>query len=479
MKNAPENSRRNFLKATALAGLGLGLSGITSPSLYGARGDLHSSVRDISLTRPRPSGQRPVYNLTTKPIDRVRVAFIGMGGRGNTLLNDVLNTGFCDVTAVCDLVKSRAEKAATKIQNKFGKTPKVYGGSENAWEKLTEQDDIDVVYIVTPWEWHATMCVKAMDNGKHAFVEVSAVVTIDECWDIVNASERNQKHCVLLENCCYGPSELFVLNMARNGVFGELTHAECAYIHDLRGVLFHLGSEGDWRREYHKKLDGNLYPTHGLGPVCQYMDIGRGDQLKYLVSVSSLESGLTKTLKERKPNNGKHTGEKYICGDMNTSIIKTEKGRTIMIQHDVISPRPYSRINALSGTGATFFDYPARLALDKPGDYGLSAKSSHSWLNDSDLKAMREKFQHPLWKQLQERAKHSGHGGMDFVTSYRLLDCIRQGITPDITVYDAALWSSIIELSVKSVASGSTPIAVPDFTRGDWKSIKQLGIATA
>jgi len=322
------------------------------------------------------------------------------------------------------------------------------------------------------------MCVRTMERGKHAFVEVAAGVTVDECWKLVETSERTQRHCVMLENCCYGENELFVLNMVRQGVFGELTHAECAYIHDLREMLFSLGTEGDWRRDYHWQYNGNLYPTHGLGPVAQYLGVGRGDQFKFLVSMSSPELGLTKYRDEQKPNGGKHANEKYVCGDMNTSLVKTEMGRTIMIQHDVISPRPYSRINALSGTGATFFDYPARLAVNDPKHYDLKAEGSHEWLEDNDLKAMREKFTHPLWKKLAERAKGGGHGGMDFVMNWRHLDCIRSGETPDSVVYDAAAWSSILEISVRSIALGSAPVVIPDFTRGLWKKMSPLGIAS-
>jgi hypothetical protein len=342
---------------------------------------------------------------------------------------------------------------------------------------MVARDDIDAVYIATPWAWHVPMALGAMTHGKHAFVEVASALTVDDCWRLVDASERLQRHCVMLENCCYGENELFVLNLARQGVFGNLTHAECAYLHDLRTVLFSLGTEGDWRRNYHWQYDGNLYPTHGLGPVAQYLGVGRGDQFKFLVSMSSQEMSLTHYRNEVQPNGGRHANEKYICGDMNTSIIKTELGRTIMVQHDVVSPRPYSRINALYGTGGVFFDYPARLSMDHPKEFGLDADSSEDWLSDKDLKTMREKFTHPLWKKLAERAKGGGHGGMDFVMSWRLLDCLRQGITPDSVVYDAAAWSSIIEASVHSVANGSAPVAIPDFTRGLWKPLQPLGIA--
>jgi hypothetical protein len=469
------SSRRDFLKSSSLAGLGAALAsssgGCATPRKSG-----NNSPPQGNQPRPRPAGQKPVHELTTKPQERIRVAVIGLG-RGLSHVNDCLNIDFVEVVAVCDKREDRATRAANVCEKKTGKRPAVYTGSETIWEQMVAREDLDVVYVATPWDWHVPMCLQIMERGKHAFVEVSAAVTVAECWQLVDTSERTQRHCVMLENCCYGENELFVLNMVRQGVFGELNHAECAYLHDLRKVLFSLGGEGNWRRDYHKHMDGNLYPTHGLGPVAQYLGVGRGDQFKFLVSMSSPEKSLTKYRDHQQPNGGRHAAEKYICGDINTSIIKTELGRTIMIQHDVVSPRPYSRINALSGTAATFFDYPARLAVNDPKSYGLIATSSHDWLTEMDLATMREKFTHPLWKKLQARAAGQGHGGMDFVMNWRHLDCIRQGITPDSVVYDAAGWSSILELSTRSVAAGSVPIIIPDFTRGLWKNLNPLDIA--
>lgn len=473
--NKSNLSRRNFLKASALAGVGASLAGVSQAAAPLEPSTAIASLTDISLTRPRPAGQKPVNTLTTKPLEKVRVAVIGLH-RGMTHVQSCLGIEFAEVVAVCDLRNERAVHAADVCEKASGKRPAIYGGTEHIWEQMVDRDDIDAVYIATPWEWHEPMAVRTMERGKHAFVEVAAAVTVDDCWRLVDTSERTQRHCVLLENCCYGQNELFVLNLARQGVFGQLTHAECAYIHDLRSVLFSLGTEGDWRRNYHWEYNGNLYPTHGLGPVAQYLGVGRGDQFKYLVSASSPERSLTEYRDQHQPNGGRHAKEKYICGDMNTSILKTELGLTIMLQHDVVSPRPYSRINALCGTDATFFDYPARLAIDDPKRYGLQSPGSHEWLEDPDMAIMREKFTHPLWKKLEERAKGGGHGGMDYVMNWRLLDCLHRGITPDSVVYDAAAWSSIIEVSVRSVATGSMPVVIPDFTRGLWKTMKPLGI---
>lgn len=480
-KTSSDSSRRDFLKASALAGIGTLAAhsqGQAAP-VENATVTLPSGIKlgpEISVTRPRPAGQKPVHDLTTKPLEKVRVALIGCH-RGATHGNDAANIEFAELVAVCDWRKNRAEALADSI-GKRTKRPEVYGGTENVWEQMVDRDDIDVVYIATPWEWHAPMALRAMERGKHAFIEVPAFVSMEEGWRLVDTSERTQRHCIMIENCCYGENELFVLNMARQGVFGELNHGECAYIHDLRGLLFNLGGEGEWRRNYHKLYDGNLYPTHGLGPVAQYMGIGRGDTFSHLVSLSSPERGLTKWRDEKNPNGGAQKNEIYNCGDMNTTMIKTARGRSIMVQHDVISPRPYSRINMLSGTGGTFADYPARLAVENPKQYGLQSGGSHEWLSDADMKIMRDKFTHPLWKGLEEKAKGGGHGGMDFVMNYRMLDCIRRGATPDITVYDTALWSSIVQLSSRSVALGSMPVQVPDFTRGAWKNLKPLDVVT-
>jgi hypothetical protein len=484
--NQANASRRDFLKASMLAGVGATLANLGggcagTPAAGTAlvvptKGGVLSA--DYTSTRPRPAGQKPVHDLTTEPRERVRVAVIGLH-RGMTHVVNCASLDFVEVVAVCDIVDDRAKGAADAVEKKTGKRPAIYSGNENVWEQMVARDDLDAVYIATPWAWHVPMCLRTMEHGKHALVEVAAALTVDDCWRLVDASERLQRHCILLENCCYGENELFVLNLAREGVFGDLTHGECAYLHDLRSLLFTYDTEGDWRRNYHFQYNGNLYPTHGLGPVAQYLGVGRGDQFKFLVSVSSPERSLTAYRAEHHPNGGAQDAEKYVCGDMNTSLIKTELGRTIMVQHDVVSPRPYSRINALYGTGAVFFDYPARLSINHPKQYGLEAEGSEEWLSAKDLQTMRSKLAHPLWAKLEERARGGGHGGMDFVMSWRLMDCLRRGATPDSVVYDAAAWSCLIETSVHSVANGSAPVAIPDFTRGLWKTMQPLPIAGA
>ncbi len=484
-------SRREFLKSSVLAGAGaLFASGSASAAILPG---MPSAGGAASVTRPRPAGQRPVYHLTTKPLEKVRVAVIGCH-RGLSHAMASSKFEFSELVAVCDWRTDRAELVADRVAKETGRPrPKVYGGTQHVWEQMADRDHIDAIYIATPWEWHAPMALGVMERGKHALLEVSAAVTVDECWQLVDASERHQKHCVILENCCYYEDVLLLQNMIRQGVFGDLLHGECAYIHDLRGMLFNLDREGEWRRNYHYLYNGNLYPTHGLGPIAQYMNIGCGDQFSHLVSMSTMERGLTQYRDKHQPNGGIHAGESYICGDMNTTIIRTVQGRTIMVQHDIVTPRPITKLNLISGTGATFQGFPSRLVIADRERYGLSAKVSgqvelgtgsgmrtrrpHDWMSDEELAMIRKKFAHPLWTALAEQAKGAGHGGADYLMNYRLLDRIRRGQTPDSVVYDAAAWSCILELSAISVASGSMPVGVPDFSRGAWTNLRPVPIA--
>jgi hypothetical protein len=302
-----------------------------------------------------------------------------------------------------------------------------------------------------------------MRNGKHVFVEVPAATTIEDCWTLVNTSESTRRHCIMCENCCYGNTELMVLNMVRAGLFGDLLYGQGAYIHDLRKLLFEDKSEGLWRRFPHTKRNGNLYPTHGLGPVANYMNIQRGDRFSYLVSMSSPQRGLDEWRKEHVPPDSPKWKEKYICGDMNTSLIKTESGLTIVLQHDVVDPQPYDRANVIAGTKGLFRDYPPRIYFDSPNKEEFTS-----------LEPYKTEYEHPLWKaQGQLAAKLGGHGGMDFLMVFRLIKAMREGLVPDMDVYDAAAWSAPGPLSESSVAHGSAPKEFPDFTRGRWREKRQ------
>lgn len=444
-------SRRSFVKRTAIGGAGL----LIATDLLGS-----------DLGPATPEGAKATANSTMIGVpfeakERVRLGIIGVGGRGSSLLQDLLAIENVEIKAICDLIPEKVARAQKAVVGAGQPEPTGFSKGERDFENLNKLE-LDIVYIATPWNWHVPMALDAMKNGKHAAVEVPACTTLQECWDIVDTSEATRKHCIILENCCYGSTEMMVLGMVRDGLFGEVTHGEAAYLHDLRSILTSSEGEGLWRRFPHMKRNGNLYPTHGLGPVAHYMDIHRGDRFDYMVSVSSSEASLSAYVKANFPEGDPKRAEKYVCGDMNTSIIKTQMGRTILLQHDVVNPRPYSRLNAISGTRGAFADYPPRIFFD-----GTKEKEEE-W---QTLDALREKYEHPLWKTTGDLArKMGGHGGMDYIMNYRLMDCLKRGLVPDISVYDAAAWSAPTPLSEASVAQHGAPQKFPDFTRGKWNA---------
>lgn len=447
-------SRRRLLQSASAAAAGVSLSGLGSRE---ARGDVAPGQgTDPVLTT------ETVESMSFEARDVVRIGLVGCGGRGMSLLNDLLGVDKVEIKAVCDILPARAAMAQALAEKRGQKQPEAYTKGELHYEELVRRDDLDLVYLPTPWRWHVRMAVAAMQAGKHAIVEVPAAVTLEECWKLVEVSERTRRHCVMIENCCYGYNEMLVNRMVKAGVFGELLHAECAYDHDLRRVeLFKTEGEGLWRRFEHIGRNGNLYPTHGLGPVAWYLGIHKGDRFDHMVSMSSPEAGLTEYRKAKVPAGDPRWQEKYDCGDVNTSLLKTARGRTIVLQHAVSNPRPYDRINLVAGTKGIFRDYPARLFLD-----GQPQKGGEKW---ATLKEWKARYEDPLWTQLKKVASKGGHGGMDYVMNWRLVDCVRRGLVPDMNVYDAAAWSAPGPLSEASVAAGSAPVKFPDFMRGRWK----------
>lgn len=387
--------------------------------------------------------------------DLVRVGFVGVGGRGYGQLREVLAVDGVQVTAISDLSEAALARAGQAVIDKGQPAPAL----DADWRRLCERDDVDIVYVCTSWDSHVPIAVEAMECGKHAAIEVPAAVTLAECWQMVDTSERTRKHCVILENCCYCYAEMLVLNMVREGLFGTLTHGEAAYIHDLRDCLLSDRGEGLWRRFPHIDRNGNHYPTHGLGPIAWYMNINRGDRFTRLVSMSSRPAALAERRDATLPADSPKRAEVYTCGDMNVSLLQTSLGRTVVLQHDVVTPRPYSRINLIQGSKGAFVDYPPRFFFDDvPG---------HDW---EPIDRFKAEYEHPLWREQGELARQlGGHGGMDFIMNYRLLQLYRQGRVPDIDVYDAAAWSAPGALSEISVAWGNMPLPFPDFTRGNWQ----------
>ena len=449
-------SRRDLLKGAALAGAGMALGLPAAAHATGAP----THLTPIALPQP----ERAAASMVGVPFakhDTVRVAIVGTGLRGRSVLHELLGVEHVKITALCDTVPEKIEMAVKQMRDAgHSYEPARFAGDDHAFEKLVQRDDIDIVYTATPWQWHVPVCLAALKAGKHAATEVPAAYTIEECWKLVDASEKARRHCIMMENCSYGYNELLVLNMVRAGMFGDIKHGGAAYNHDLREILFENRDEGLWRRAHHTLRNANLYATHGLGPVAAFMNINRGDKFDYLVSMSTPELGLTKWRADHEPKDSPKWNEKYVTGDLNVSLIKTAQGRTIRLEHDVSSPRPYSRINSVQGTKGIFEDYPARVYIEGAGE-------SHRW---AAIDSYKEKYEHPLWRELGEKARAGGHGGMDYVMAYRLVQTMREGLTPDMDVYDAASWSAPGPLSEISVAKGSMPVQFPDFTRGRWSN---------
>ena len=455
--NPTDSSRRDLLKGAALAGAGLAF-GLT-PNASAAQ---PTPIEPAELPL-QASAAATMAGVPFERRDTVRVAIVGTGLRGRSVLHELLGVGNVRITALCDTVPDKVEMAVQQMQ-KAGHDyqPARFTQGERDYERLVQQGDIDLVYTATPWQYHVPVVLAAMNAGKHAATEVPAAYTLEDCWKLVDTSERTRRHCIMMENCNYGYNELLVLNMVRSGAFGDIKHAGAAYNHDLREILFENKDEGLWRRAHHTQRNANLYPTHGLGPVAIMLDINRGDRFDYLVSMSTPEFGLSRWREAHEPKDSSKWKETYLTGDLNISLIKTARGRTIRLEHDVSSPRPYSRINSVQGTKGIFEDYPARIYLE--GQAG-----GERW---TTLDAHKAKFEHSLWRALGEKARSGGHGGMDFVMAYRLMQCMREGLAPDMDVYDAAAWSAPGPLSEMSVARGSAPMKFPDFMRGKWRETR-------
>lgn len=417
---------------------------------------------------PRPEGQTDVIELRCDPIETVRIAFIGLGNRGKGAVRRYTYLEGVEIAALCDVVPENVVKAQAILAGAGLPEADGYTGPED-WKRVCEREDIDLVYICTHWDLHAPIAVYAMEQGKHVATEVPAAITIEECWQLVNTSEKTRRHCMMLENCNYDFFELATLNMARQGLLGEIVHAEGAYIHDLRALNFDTtGYYWEmWRLRHQETRNANLYPTHGFGPICHILNIHRGDKMEYLVALASDQFGMTAYAKERFGEDSDFAQRVYKRGDMNTTLIKTARGKSILVQHDVTSPRPYSRIHMLSGTKGFVQKWPIRGIALEP--------DAHHFVSEEKMDSLLTVYEHPITKEVGEMArKVGGHGGMDFTMDYRLIYCLRNGLPLDQDVYDAAEWSAIVELSEKSIENQSTPVKVPDFTRGAWKKVNTV-----
>lgn len=458
------NMRRSFLKKSAALAAFFGLH----------KSGFSLSEMETQLERlddiPVSSG-KPVFQLKVPPINPVKVGLIGLGNRGleHLRLFNLIDQDKVRIQAICDIRADKTSEGLEFLNANGTQRPATYQGSPDAWRALTRRDDIDLIVISTPWEDHVSMSLYGLEQGKHIACEVPFAYTLDDCWALIDAAEAAQRHCFMLENVCYGEEELWLLNMAMQGFFGTLTYAECAYIHDLRELLFSQNYYyNQWRLRHNLERDGNLYPTHGLGPVAQYMGIHRGDTFDFLVSMSSRQTGLDEAAKATGTDSEFYNKTGFRHGDINNTLIKTAKSRTILLQHDVVTSRPYSRINMLAGTKAFHTGYPSRISIDGKG---------HGFLKEKDHQELKEAYRHPLWQKLNDTAKrHGGHGGMDFIMLYRLIDCLNRGLPLDMDVYDGVAWSVVTPLSAVSCELGSIPVRFPDLTRGQWKEQRMPGV---
>jgi predicted dehydrogenase len=461
--------RREFLKKS-LGGLVLGMTGnMQAMNSYGDRINRVSTDRanDYSDITGGPAKGKSVMGLRCEPVPRVRAAIIGCG-RGISHCKALANIEGAHVVVLCDLFQERIDNLQDVLKKSGRPKAESFTGEED-YRKICERDDIDLIINSTNWEMHVPIALYAMKHGKHVAVEVPAALTPEDCWALVDTAEETQRHCMMLENCCYDFFELNTLNMARKGLFGEIYHGEGAYYHCLSSIadLRYASVPGwkNWRGDFNRLHDGNPYPTHGLGPVAQIMGINRGDRFDYLTSMSSNQYGLTLVLEDKFGKDSPEARTPFKKGDVNITLIRTVKGHTFLIGHDITSPRPYDRIHKIVGTKGMAVKYPNENVAIPP--------NPHEFLSPEKLQVVMQEYQHPLTKYIGEKARAvGGHGGMDYTMIWRLVYCLQKGLPLDQDVYDAAAWSCLVELSERSVDNRSAAVDIPDFTRGAWKTAK-------
>ncbi|MEY2793656.1 MAG: 2-hydroxy-4-carboxymuconate semialdehyde hemiacetal dehydrogenase [Bacteroidota bacterium] len=411
---------------------------------------------------------------------KVRLGFIGVGNRGQSHLEMAMYRQDVEIIAICDIDPKAIAISQDMIAKKGRKPAAVYQKGEHDFENLVKRDDIDGVVIATPWEWHVPMALASMKAGKYTGVEVSATVTLQESWDLVNMYEKTGSHCMILENVCYRRDVMAVLNMVRQGMFGSLSHVQCGYQHDLRDVKFNDGvhthgggvefgekgfSEAKWRTQHSIDRNGDIYPTHGLGPVAEILNINRGNQFLYLTSMASLSQGLHDYIVKKGGPNHPNAKVKFKLGDIVQTMIKCANGETILITHDTNLPRPYSLGFRVQGTNGLWTEDNKSIYLES------TSTKPHRW---EEFKLYQDKYDHPLWLNHAADAENAGHGGIDYFVLRAFIESIKNKVAPPIDVYDAAAWSAISPLSEESIKKGSAPIQIPDFTRGKWKTNKPI-----
>lgn len=433
----------------------------------------------VTETPKRAKGQQHALQLHVAPMDTVRIAFVGLGMRGADAVGRYMHIEGIGVVALCDYEEARVEACQQILKNNNRPPAQCYSG-EDGYRQMCEQEDIDLVYVATDWHHHFLVAQCALLHGKHVAIEVPSAMTLHECWTLVDLVEKNRLHCMILENCCYDQFELNTLNMAQHGLFGEVIRVQGAYIHTLDEYWMAYWKNGDddklgWRLRYNKDFRGDLYPTHGLGPVAQLMDIHRGDRMQTLVAMDTRSFRGKDLVKQ-------YSGEEcpaFSNGDHTTTLIRTAKGKVIEIQHNVMTPQPYNRLYQLTGTKGFANKYPVEgYAIDTKSVGGaLTGKydnlSGHSFMTAEQRKTLEQEYESPILKEYYEKAKQvGGHGGMDYIMDARMIYCLRNGLALDMDVYDLAEWCCLAELGYLSLEHGFAPVEVPDFTRGHWQDIQ-------
>ncbi|MEV6246528.1 Gfo/Idh/MocA family oxidoreductase [Streptomyces sp. NPDC051742] len=455
---------RRLLLGGALAATGALATGV------GAAPDAVAAGTAVPAPARKP-GQTSMIDVPYDVHRTVRVGVIGLGNRGSGMTTGWSVVPGCTVTAVCDIRPDRAGRVADRLAAAGKPRPVEFGGSADSYAEMLRRDDIDLVYIATPWEFHYEQGKAALLAGKHVVVELPIATGLDELWDLVDTSERTRRHLMLSENCSYGRNELAMLKMAHEGLFGDITNGHGGYLHDLRALLFSDTYYTDsWRRLWHTRSTASFYAMHGLAPIAAAMDINRGDRMTTLRATATEPKGLADYRERFVPRNHPSWNETYVNGDLVTCLIDTAKGRVIRAEHEVSSPRPYSRINSLAGTRGIFEDYAGVVSSGGGRIYVEPDHSGHAW---RDFGSYRKEFDHWLWKKIgDDAANNGGHGGMDYVLQWRTVQLMRAGLVPDIDVYDSASWCAPVPLSVMSLAAKGRPVQVPDFTRGSWVNLR-------
>lgn len=457
-----ELNRRNFVKKAALAGLGtaaISAGAITTPA---------AGVKQEK--KPIPSAN-----------DRIRMGFIGVGNRGGGHLRNTINIGKADVIAICDISERSIASAKKILAKSTAPAPKVYTGSEFAFLDMLEKEHLDAVMIATPWEWHTRMAVAAMKSGAYTGVEVPCCTTLDECWDLVNVHEATGVELMFMENANYDRSVLAVLNMVRQSVFGELLHCRCGYLHDLRGVKFNDGiaydykpgrplkfgqdafAEAQWRGLHSIRRNGDIYPTHGVGPIAVLLDIHNGNRFLSLSSYATKARGLQKYVNDYGGENHPLSKIQWNCGDIVTSTIKCANGETVIVTHNCNNPRPHVSDTIVQGTKGVWYGDWKSIYIENLSPVESQYEADASWMT---------KYDHKYWREEGEKAAGSGHGGIDYMILNDFFDAVKNKKPAPINAYDGAAWGAIAALSEMSIARGNIPVDFPDFTRGQWIKFK-------